>query len=113
MTTEYTVIPSLAANVAMPEEGVLSKPVFTSARIRATLFAMSAGQELSEHTSTMEAVLQFLEGEAEITLGGERHTVGPGAWVRMAPNLRHSVLATQPLKMLLIVLQDAKPDKAG
>jgi len=106
----HTLIPSLAAHVDMPDEGVLSKPVFTDPHIRVTLFAMSQGEELSEHATTMEALLQFIEGEADITLGADAYRVGPGAWVRMKPGLAHSIRALQPLRMLLVVLRDTKPE---
>jgi len=108
--SDYTLVPDLADLAEVPEDGILSKPMFTDARLRATLFALSAGQELTEHTSTMEAILQFLEGEAEITLGSDAHTVGPGTWVRMAPNLVHGIKAVTPLKMLLIVLRESNRD---
>jgi quercetin dioxygenase-like cupin family protein len=108
MSQAYTLIESLGGAVGIPEDGILSKPIFSDARMRVTLFGLAAGQEMTEHTTTMEAVLQFLEGEAEITLGADKHTVGAGAWIQMAPNLAHSIKATQPLKMLLIVLRPAE-----
>lgn len=108
MNEPYTLINSLADQAIIPEDGILSKPVATDPHLRATLFALSEGQELSEHTTTMEAVLQILEGEADITLGDDAHHVKAGDWIRMSPNLRHSIVATTPLKMLLIVLRDSK-----
>ena len=110
MTEPYTLIASLADTVACPDDGILSKPIFTNDRMRITLFAMSAGQELTEHTTTMEALLQFIEGEAEITLGADTHQAGPGAWTRMEPNLKHSIKALSPLKMMLIVLREKHPE---
>ena len=108
MTEPYTLIPSLAETVACPDDGILSKPIFTNDLMRVTLFALSAGQELTEHTTTMEALLQFIEGEAEITLGADTHQAGPGAWMRMEPNLKHSIKARTPLKMMLVVLRESK-----
>jgi quercetin dioxygenase-like cupin family protein len=105
----FTLIPSLAEGVEVPREGILSRPIHSDAQMRVTLFGMSAGQEMTEHTTTMEAILQFIAGEARITLGGESHTVAAGAWVRMAPNLPHSIHALTPLKMLLIVLRGSRP----
>ncbi len=108
MNEPYTLIASLASQVAIPEDGILSKPISTDEHLRATLFGLSAGQEMSEHTTTMEALLQILEGEADITLNDDAHHVGAGDWIRMSPNLRHSITATTPLKMLLLVLRDSK-----
>lgn len=109
----YTAIPSLHDAVQVPPDGILSKPIQSDEHVRATLFGLSAGQELTEHTTTMEALLQFLEGEAELTLGGDLHHAGPGFWVRMAPSLPHSIKALTPVKMLLIVLRDARQATHG
>lgn len=108
MNEAYTLINSIANQVTIPEDGILSKPISSDGHLRATLFGLSAGQELSEHTTTMEALLQILEGEADITLGEDPHHVKAGDWIRMSPNLRHSITATTPLKMLLVVLRDSK-----
>jgi len=112
-TQDFTFVPSLAAHVETPAEGILSRPLYTDAHIRATLFAMSPGEEMTEHTTTMEALLHFIEGEADITLGGEAFRAGPGAWVRMAPGLPHSITALTSLKMLLIVLRETRPEGAA
>jgi len=108
MSDAYTCIPSLGALVEVPDGGVLSKPVFTNEHLRCTLFGLAPGEELSEHTTTMEAVVQILEGEAEMTLGGDAHTVQAGAWIRMEPNLPHSIKAVTPVKFLLAVLREVK-----
>lgn len=108
MNQPYTLVANLAAQVTIPEDGILSKPISTDEHLRATLFGLSAGQEMSEHTTTMEALLQILEGEADVTLNDDAHHVKAGDWLRMAPNLRHSITATSPLKMLLLVLRDSK-----
>ncbi len=101
----YTFFQDVAQEVEIPSDGILSKPIFTDERMRATLFGMSAGQEMTEHTTSMEAILQFLEGEVELTVDGKQHTASPGTWLRMAPRVVHSLLAKSPAKFYLIVLR--------
>jgi quercetin dioxygenase-like cupin family protein len=86
-------------------EGVVSRVFYKGEFLRGTLFGFDAGQELSEHTSTYPAVLHILEGQAEITLGNERHPVQAGSWVYMPPHLAHSIYAHTQLKMLLLLLE--------
>jgi quercetin dioxygenase-like cupin family protein len=50
-------------------------------------------------------VLHFLQGEARVTLGEDRHEVKPGAWVHMPTGLRHSIHAKTPVVMLLMLLK--------
>jgi quercetin dioxygenase-like cupin family protein len=86
-------------------ESIISRVFYKGEHLHATLFGFDAGQELSEHTSAFPAVLHILEGEAEVTLGDDRHTLRAGSWVYMPPNLAHSIHAQTPLKLLLLLLE--------
>jgi len=107
----YQFTPSLADAVEIPAEGILSRPLMTDSHLRATLFGLSAGQELTEHTTTMEAMIQVLEGEAEITLGQDTHHARGGAWIQMRPNLPHSIKALTAVKFFLVVLRDTRESR--
>jgi quercetin dioxygenase-like cupin family protein len=88
----------------VPEDSIVSRTFFNQGDTRAILFGFAAGQELSEHTAARPAILFFLEGRANLTLGEAAHDVRAGAWVHMAAHLPHSVYALTPVKMLLMLL---------
>lgn len=101
----YTFLSNLAAEVEMPKDGILSRILLKNEAVNVTLFAFSAGQELSDHTAAMPAIVQILEGEAELTVNGERKTAGPGTWLYMPARMTHGLLAKTPLIMLLLLLK--------
>ena len=74
---DYTYIPDLAAHVAEltqaghPTEHVQGRAVFTDERIKVLVFPFKAGQTLEEHSAPHPAILHFLEGEADVTLGDD------------------------------------------
>jgi quercetin dioxygenase-like cupin family protein len=105
MTDNYTLIADLAREVEPPVNGTLSRTVFQDDHVKAVLFGFAAGQELSEHTASMPAILQFIKGEADITLGGSPATASAGTWVHMPAKLPHSILARTPVIMLLLLLK--------
>ena len=105
MNDDFLYFGDIAQEAELPADGILSRTIVATDTLRVVLFAFSAGQELTEHTSTMEAVLHFLSGEADVTLGDVQKTAGPGTWVRMAPKLKHSILAKTPVQMLLIMVK--------
>lgn len=88
--------------------GGLSRTLFNDEALKVVAFGFSAGQELSTHTAPMAAVLHFLKGEAELTLGNEKRNVRAGAVVHMAPGLTHGIIAKTPLVMLLLMLKQVK-----
>ncbi len=105
MTTPYTHFADLAAEVDPPADGTLSRTLYNDDRLKVVLFGFSAEQELSEHTASMPAVLHFLRGEAEVTLGEDRLAATAGTWIHMPPNLRHSIRADSPVVLLLLLLK--------
>lgn len=98
-------VEDLRAEVAVPRGGILSRTVYEDERVTLVMFAFDAGQELSEHTSSKAAVIEILDGEAEIVLDGEARTGRPGTWVAMPPGMRHAIRATTPLVMSLVLLR--------
>ncbi|MDX1614369.1 MAG: cupin domain-containing protein [Candidatus Promineifilaceae bacterium] len=91
----------------IPAESIVSRAVHVAGQMRVTLFGFAPGQELTEHTAARPAVLHFLSGQAELTLGTEVKAAGPGAWVYMPAHLPHSIVAQTEVVMLLLLLPDA------
>ena len=92
----------------IPQESIVSRTVFRDDALKAIIFAFAAGQELSEHTASVPAIIQILEGDCLVTLGGDAFEAKPGFWTRMPAKLPHSILARTPVKMLLLMLSDGK-----
>ena len=106
MSADYTHIPDISDLVTeVPDDSIVSRTFYTDDQVKAILFGFAAGQELSEHTASQPAVLHFLQGEADLTLGDDEMEAQPGTWVHMPPNLAHSVVAKTPVVMLLLLMQ--------
>lgn len=84
-------------------DSIISRVIHRDKNLNATLFGFAAGQELTEHTSTRPAVLHFLAGTAEVTLGETVVAAQPGTWIHMEPNLTHAIRAQTPVVMLLLL----------
>lgn len=95
----------IAKEVEPPDDGIRTHTLFDDANVKAVVFGFGQGEQLSEHTSSAPVILHFLQGEASLTLAEEALEVRTGAWIHMAPNLRHSVTAKTPLVMLLLRLK--------
>ena len=100
----YALIPNMRAEVDVPKDGILSRTVHTDGALTLTLFGFDAGQELTEHTSTRAAIIEVLEGEAEVVLDGDAHRVAAGAWIAMPPAMTHAIRAITPMRMALLLL---------
>ncbi len=61
---------TLPAMVGYQDGSVVSRVILKRDSGNITLFAFDEGQGLTEHTSPYEALVQIIEGEAEITISG-------------------------------------------
>ncbi|MCS6880289.1 MAG: cupin domain-containing protein [Oscillochloridaceae bacterium] len=102
-----TVFLDLASETTIPEDGTLSRTLYQDHGLKVVLFGFAAGQELSEHTAAAPAILHFIQGEARVTLGTEVITAQPNTWVHMPAHLPHSISASTPVIMLLLLLKGA------
>jgi quercetin dioxygenase-like cupin family protein len=109
--TPYTFLENIEAEVAIPENGILSRTLFNDEALKVVAFGFSSGQELSAHTAPMAAMLYFIRGEAELTLGADKKNVHAGAFVHMPPHTTHGIMAKTPLAMLLFMLKQVRLEK--
>lgn len=72
--------------------------------INITLFAIDQGKEISTHSAPGDALLQILDGAAEITIGEKTFTVKKGESVVMPANVPHALAAKERFKMLMTYL---------
>ncbi len=96
---------NLDAHIAYFDESVVSKTLLKKDAGNITLFAFEAGQGLSEHTAPFDAVVYIVDGEAQITIGGETQTVAAGEMLIMPANVPHALHAARRFKMLLVMIR--------
>ena len=82
---------------------VVSKTLVQNDSVSITLFAFSKGEEIGEHDSKGDAMVNVLEGEAVFTIAGKPYEVKAGESLIMPANIMHSVYAKTNFKMMLIV----------
>jgi len=84
---------------------IISKTLIDTKAGTITLFSFDAGQGLSEYTAPWDAVVQIVDGEAEITIGGNAVPASAGNMVIMPANIPHALKATTRFKMLLMMIR--------
>ena len=95
----------LVSLVTYQEGAVVSRTLADKRAGTVTLFAFDAGQKLSEHTAPFDALVQVLEGEAVLTIGGKPVRAQAGQLVLMPADVPHAVQAPERFKMLLTMLR--------
>ena len=96
---------SLADLAQYQENAVVSSQVLRAENGNVTLFAFDEAQELSEHSTPFDALLQMLDGEAEIIITGKSFPMQAGETIILPADEPHAVKATKQFKMLLTMIR--------
>ena len=91
--------------VTYQDGAIVSRQITKADAGNVTLFAFDKDQELSEHTAPFDALLQVLEGEAEIKISGKPYQLKAGDAIIMPADEPHAVRAVQRFKMLLTMIR--------
>jgi quercetin dioxygenase-like cupin family protein len=85
---------------------IVSREILKTKTGTLTLFAFDAGQGLSEHSAPFDAIVQILDGEAEIVIGGKSVITKSGETILMPSNIPHAISAHKKFKMLLTMIRE-------
>jgi quercetin dioxygenase-like cupin family protein len=96
---------NLADQVEYAEGSVVSRTILQKQVGTLTLFAFDQGQGLSEHSAPFDALVQVLDGEVEVTIGGKPIRTKAGQTVLMPANVPHALKAVSRFKMLLTMIR--------
>jgi quercetin dioxygenase-like cupin family protein len=95
----------IANLVEYQTHSVVSKQILNKKTGSLTLFAFDKGEGLSEHTAPYDASVLILDGKATIMIDGKPHKLEKGEMIIMPAGVPHSLKATYPFKMLLIMVR--------
>jgi quercetin dioxygenase-like cupin family protein len=95
----------VASLVDYQDGSIVSQEILKGATGKVTLFAFDEGEGLSEHTSPFDALVQVLEGEAEITISGKSNRVKEGELILMPAQQPHALKAVKRFKMILTMIR--------
>jgi quercetin dioxygenase-like cupin family protein len=91
--------------VAYQTGAVVSREILKGDAGKVVLFAFDEGEGLSEHTSPFNALVQVMEGEAEITISGRPSRVADGEVILMPAGQPHALKAVKRFKMMLTMIR--------
>lgn len=84
---------------------IVSKMLLQKPNGSVTLFAVAEGQSISEHTTPFDALVQVIDGAAEIAISGKPHLVKAGETLLMPANQPHALKPANQFKMILTMIK--------
>jgi quercetin dioxygenase-like cupin family protein len=96
-----------APNLVEYQDGaVVSREIVKKKTGTVTVFAFDRDQGLSEHTAPFDALVQILDGVAEVTIGGTPHLMVKDEMILMPANVPHALRALERFKMILVMIRE-------
>lgn len=87
------------------EGAVVSKPLVNTDTCKAIVFAMDAGQSISEHHAPYVATVHVLDGKLDFAVAGTRRVLAANDWLLIPFDARHDLTALEPTRFLLTLLK--------
>jgi quercetin dioxygenase-like cupin family protein len=94
-----------AESIDYADGSVVSKTIIKKTTGTVTIFSFDKGEGLSEHSAPHEALIQLIEGAAEIIIGGQPHHLVAGQCIILPANIAHALRATEQFKMILTMIK--------
>lgn len=91
--------------VAYQDGSVVSREIIRKSAGTVTIFAFDSGQGLSEHTAPFDALVNIVDGQAQITISGKQYQLGRGDSIILPAGEPHSLKATSRFKMMLVMIR--------
>lgn len=98
-------VKNLSDLVKYQENAVVSSEILKKDTGTVTVFAFDKGQGLSEHTAPFDALVNIIDGWAEVSISGKLFTVKEGEMIVMPADKPHSLKAMEKFKMLLVMIK--------
>lgn len=97
---------SFKNSVDYNSNAIVSKHLLKKGTGNISLFAFDKGEELSEHTAPFDAMVNIVDGKAEIIIDGNSHILEANESIIMPANIPHALKAIERFKMVLIMIRD-------
>ncbi len=92
-------------SVDYSENAIVSRTLIRNEAATITLFAFNKNEALSEHTAPYDALVNILDGAAEIIIDRKSYMLHSGQSIIMPANVPHALKAIEAFKMLLIMIK--------
>jgi quercetin dioxygenase-like cupin family protein len=92
-------------SIEYTESSVVSKHIIKKETGNVSLFSFDKGEGLSEHSAPFDALVQIIDGTAEIRIGGKPYEMRAGECIVMPANIPHGLKALEKFKMVLTMIK--------
>ncbi len=96
---------TLEESIDYVKGGVGSRQIIKSKEGNITVFAFAKGEGLSEHSAPYDALVQIIEGEAEVIIDKKSHDLKKGELIILPADIPHALNATDDFKMMLVMIK--------
>ncbi len=103
---EFSKTINLMGLISYQEGQVISRTIAQTPSVSISLFSLDKGEGISTHVTPGDAMVQVLDGEAEITIGDNVFNVKAGETIIMPSNVPHGLEARVRFQMLLTVVKN-------
>jgi quercetin dioxygenase-like cupin family protein len=96
---------NILKDLTVASGAIVSKTLVKTPGGNTSIFAIDAGQQISEHAAPFDVVVTVFEGEIEFSVSGEAFTLTAGQWLTVPSNAPHGLICRQPAKLMITMFK--------
>lgn len=97
---------SFVDSIEYAANAVVSKQLLKKSTGNVTLFAFWKDEGLSEHTAPFDAMVNIVDGKADVIINGVSNILIEGESIIMPANQPHALVALENFKMVLTMIRE-------
>ncbi|GAB1371973.1 cupin domain-containing protein [Candidatus Kapaibacterium sp.] len=101
----HSQVKNIISDIQYQDNSIVSKVVIKKPSGNVTVFAFDKDEALSPHSAPFDALVQVLDGTAEIMIDKNFYELNSGDIIIMPAGIVHGVKAKEKFKMLLTMLK--------
>jgi quercetin dioxygenase-like cupin family protein len=91
-------------------DSIVSKTIIKKSTGAVTATSFDEGEDLCERKTEFDTYVQIIDGEAEVTIGGELHELKLGEGIVIPENTLYCFNAKEQFKMITTTIKEADDD---
>lgn len=99
---------NLSNDLTYQKDSIISKTILKNEGGNITLFAFDSGQALSEHTAPFDALLLCSDGNLNVMIAADEHSLHRDDLIILPAGIPHAVKAVEPSKCMLVMIKTPK-----
>ncbi len=96
---------NILKDLEVAQGAIVSKTLLKGQGGNSSIFALDAGQQISEHAAPFNVVVVAFDGEVDFSVSGQAYKLTAGQWLVVPADAPHGLVCLKPAKIMITMFK--------